>query len=325
MLFVQSESVVRIVVQFEELTNKWHHRLGMVSDILVVFGDIQRMWSYLEPLFIGSEEVRKELPETAIIFTKLDAVVRQILYDAKKTDFIVEACNKEGLLPLCEEQMGLLETCKKALNDFLDGRRRQFPRFYFMSEADLLDVLSNGSQPHKILVHSSKIFLCVKTLVLDKPAEECSEAKRPKVASWITNNGAETCQMDSVAIPQFDVPEGMTPLEGKAEVYLMSVVQAMKGCLFKLFEGCLDSYSKLERSAWAMEGGGVPTYPAMSLLAVSSVEYVMTVEKVMPKVHSGEDPTALQRYSDEQSHDLTNLVDLTRTQKIGRASCRERV
>merc|ERR1719506_971150 len=68
---VQGMLASRFVVQFEELTNSWHHRLGVVSDILVIFGDIQRMWSYLEPLFIGSEEVRKELPETAVIFTKL--------------------------------------------------------------------------------------------------------------------------------------------------------------------------------------------------------------------------------------------------------------
>ena len=37
--------------------------------------------------------------------------------------------------------------CKKSLNDFLDAKRRIFPRFYFTSEADLLDILSNGSNP----------------------------------------------------------------------------------------------------------------------------------------------------------------------------------
>jgi Dynein heavy chain, N-terminal region 2 len=42
------------------------------------------------------------------------------------------------------------------------GDTRQFPRFYFMSEADLLDLLSNSSQPAKVLVHIDKILLATK-------------------------------------------------------------------------------------------------------------------------------------------------------------------
>ena len=41
----------------------------------------------------------------------------------------------------------MILVCKKSLNDFLDAKRRIFPRFYFTSEADLLDILSNGSNP----------------------------------------------------------------------------------------------------------------------------------------------------------------------------------
>jgi len=40
--------------------------------------------------------------------------------------------------------------CEKALNEFLDSKRRAFPRFYFMSAADLLDILANGNNPGKI-------------------------------------------------------------------------------------------------------------------------------------------------------------------------------
>jgi hypothetical protein len=39
-----------------------------VTFFFLQFAEIQRAWSSLEPLFIGSEEVRKELPEDAIRF-----------------------------------------------------------------------------------------------------------------------------------------------------------------------------------------------------------------------------------------------------------------
>jgi len=42
--------------------------------------------------------------------------------------------------------------------DFMDGKRRAFPRFYFVSTADLLDILSNGNSPAKVMVHMPKIF-----------------------------------------------------------------------------------------------------------------------------------------------------------------------
>merc|ERR1711871_1694169 len=181
--------------------------------------------------------------------------------------------------------------------------------------ADLLDVLSNGSQPHKILVHTNKIFLCCKTLELDIGPEDTS--RRPKVTKWISNVGQEDVIMDAVPVPKYDVPKGLCPLEGKAEIYLKTVVEAMKSTLFLLFEGCLESYDKLERSAWVMEGGDRPTYPAMTILAVSSVSYVRAVEIALPKVHSGEDTDALKAYNDEQSSDLLNLIDLTRTKING--------
>jgi hypothetical protein len=34
-----------------------------VNEIYLLMQEIQRTWSYLEPLFIGSEEVKRELPE----------------------------------------------------------------------------------------------------------------------------------------------------------------------------------------------------------------------------------------------------------------------
>ena len=44
-----------------------------------------------------------------------------------------------------------LELCEKALQDYLETKRIAFPRFYFVAPADLLDILSKGSNPQAIL------------------------------------------------------------------------------------------------------------------------------------------------------------------------------
>lgn len=50
-----------------------------MADVFLLIGEIQRTWSYLEPLFIGSEEVKRELPEDAKRFEGIDQNVKHEL------------------------------------------------------------------------------------------------------------------------------------------------------------------------------------------------------------------------------------------------------
>ena len=43
-----------------------------------------------------------------------------------------------------------LSLCEKALAEYLETKRVAFPRFYFISSADLLDILSKGAQPMEV-------------------------------------------------------------------------------------------------------------------------------------------------------------------------------
>jgi len=63
---------------------------------------------------------------------------------------VVEATNRPGLFENLEKLQAQLTLCEKALAEYLETKRLAFPRFYFVSSADLLDILSNGNHPLRV-------------------------------------------------------------------------------------------------------------------------------------------------------------------------------
>lgn len=53
-----------------------------------------------------------------------------------------------------------LALCEKALAEYLETKRLEFPRFYFISSADLLDILSKGSRPREVHLCRISLHFC---------------------------------------------------------------------------------------------------------------------------------------------------------------------
>jgi len=111
---------------------------------------VQKNWSRLRPIFLESEDIRGQLPEDTKRFEKVDLEWKDLMRDAVEHSGVVEACTFEGR----EEQLNGfysdIESCEKALNAYLEEKKKVFPRFYFLSNASLLDILSNGNNPVKV-------------------------------------------------------------------------------------------------------------------------------------------------------------------------------
>jgi dynein heavy chain len=73
-----------------------------------------------------------------------------LLEDTIRTLNVVQATNKAGLFEKLEALQKDLTVCEKALAEYLETKRLAYPRFYFISSADLLDILSNGNQPELV-------------------------------------------------------------------------------------------------------------------------------------------------------------------------------
>lgn len=61
-----------------------------------------------------------------------------------------------------------LDVMQRALEQYLETKRNVFPRFYFISNDDLLEILANSRRPEMLQPHMKKLFENIKSLKLGK-------------------------------------------------------------------------------------------------------------------------------------------------------------
>jgi dynein heavy chain len=109
----------RYLATFEDRITYWNKALGAIGEIVIVVGEVQRTWSFLENLFIHSDEVKKELPKESVKFVGIDKDVRRILADGFSKKKCVAYCTQEWVLQDLEKAQEDLTVCEKALNEFM--------------------------------------------------------------------------------------------------------------------------------------------------------------------------------------------------------------
>lgn len=66
--------------------------------------------------------------------------------------------NKPSVLTQLKSNNEALEKIQKRLDDYLEMKRSQFPRFYFLSSDELIDILANAQNYEIIQGHLKTMF-----------------------------------------------------------------------------------------------------------------------------------------------------------------------
>jgi dynein heavy chain len=214
---------------FAKDINYWMRTLNDIMETMEMLMQVQRTWMYLESIFMDSADIRKQLPAESTMFETVNShwiEVMDTLDVDKKATGLMTAGIMEKLTRMNEQ----LEKINKSLDEYLEKKRMRFPRFYFLSNDDLLEILGNSKDPSQVQKHIRKFFANIKNLEIVSPQK--SGNKNYEVIGLKAADNEEIKLTNAVVV------------EGDVEGWLTDVENAMFETLQKLLFNALVHVQK---------------------------------------------------------------------------------
>jgi len=287
-VMLQNLMTSKYVSHFEEQITGWQEKLSTVDTVMTLWLEVQKTWSHLENIFLESEDIRQQLPEDSKRFDGIDSDYNGLMKEAIKTPNAIEACSKEGLNAKLEYLQQQLALCEKSLAEYLETKRLAFPRFYFVSASDLLDILAKGNIPHAVAIHLQKLFDSISRLEFTKD-----------------DNGNFT----KTAIGMYSKEDEYVPFKepcecvGPVEVWLNHLVDSMRMTLRHLIGEAVATYEEKPRDQWIFD------HPAQVTLTGSQIWWATEVNASFARLEEGYE-NSMKEYYKKQCNQLTTLITL---------------
>jgi dynein heavy chain 2 len=133
--------------KFGPEAEEWDKKLSTLGMGLNDLNSVQRKWLYLEPIF-----GRGALPHEQSRFKRVDDEFRATMFEIRSDSRVVAFADISRVCEKLSTMIDQLDRCQKALSDFLEQKRSKFPRFYFVGDDDLLEILGQSQNPTVIQV-----------------------------------------------------------------------------------------------------------------------------------------------------------------------------
>jgi len=296
---VQTMMGSRFVQGIRDKVEVWEAKIKLASDVIDEWLQVQRAYMYLESIFCA-EDIQRQLPSESAKFKGVDKFWRDTMRKVRQSyRNSMDAFHIPNLLQGLRNANDSLDQIQKSLEAYLETKRAAFARFYFLSNDELLSILSQTRNPHAVQEHLCKCFDAINrvTFTADK-------------------------KMDIVAMSDMtkeNVPF-VTPVTTSGvpvEKWLGEIEKTMVSSLYEYTKQAFQRYPEdgIIRKDWLFED-----CPSQSLLAVDQIFWTSCAEAALNSREKGDEQAMMLniKFAEDQLEHSVSLVrlELTKLQRM---------
>jgi len=224
---------------------------------------------YLENIFVGSEDIRKQLPQESLMFDAVHNTFIRTTRELKANSNAQKACCAPMVLETFQDMDAKLERIQKSLENYLESKRQQFPRFYFLSSDDLLEILGQAKDPLNVQSHLKKCFEGIKRLDMFLPGTD----------------GRKNCESVGIFSPDGEYLPFVQPVitEGRPEEWLNKVEEGMFATTKKHLLKTVEDSKTMKKEAWVRQCQGQMIITAGQIIWTTECEKALSDPEVAKK------------------------------------------
>ncbi|XP_055843876.1 dynein axonemal heavy chain 6 [Episyrphus balteatus] len=277
--------------------DEWISMMEQFGETMEEWSNCQTSWIYLEAIF-ASPDIQRQLPNEAKMFTIVDRSFKEIMRNALKVSLALPVMTNVDTYNTFREHNRMLDSITRGLEAYLEVKRVVFPRFYFLSNDELLEILAQTRVPQAVQPHLRKCFDAISKL-------EFGQKESGDGGKMIATN-------DIVAMLS---PEGEKLLFGKGlkargavEEWLSKVEEAMFLAVKRYMKFGYQCYPVKERHKWFED------HPNQVVLTVSQQQWAAEIHAIYdgPDEKNGNILKSLKAFEKKCFDNLSALAAITR-------------
>ena len=285
---ILSNPVTQSDAKLKYETRQQSEKIKNVQLVLEEIVKFQNNYFYLEPIF--KVETTKQLSDYYMDFQKVDSFWKASFSIIENSGFVLSSyMEKENVSNMTKNfsdknaDMGQIII---KLNIYLNVKRTFFPRFYFISDEDLMKILAQSKNPLLIQPHINKCFEGIYRVVFNEDST---------IISAMESYGGETVELEK----KININDEMT--RGNVEIWLGQLESSMKMTVENLTRKSLEDIQQKKRIDWIQSN-----WPGQ---IVQTVDQIMWTRQSIVAIKSN----MLDDFLFQLDDDIKDIVGLVRT------------
>lgn len=226
------------VEPIKDRVNEWIMKLNLCSETIKEWHQCQETYCKLEIVFT-LPGIQFKMPEELTLFKSVNKSWRETMMEVHSNPHAISVLIKSGRLEEFKQSNKCLETVKNMMGDYLNSRRLFFPRLFFLSDNELIHLLTTQPKNAQIVEsHLQNLFDSVAKLELTEMDLASLLEPLYKITSLISNEGVNLILTDGVE------------MRGSNDQWLRNVEIAMIGSVKQAINADMKSYDEVEFFGW---------------------------------------------------------------------------